>query len=187
MQPLSTGTYTLKVRTPIDPTLNNPTGTPGITDLVGNKLNADAANPTIRLYDYLLAERRHRQHAPKYGTEVLVDQTTDGIQTTTSTGLNVAGDAAVTRNVASDDKGDFVAVWLQYDSDGYTDVYMRLYNNTGNPLTNETLVNTYTLRSQTKRRWPWTRTAISSSSGPAKARTPTAVGASTASGSIRWG
>ena len=56
------------------------------------------------------------------------------MQTTTSTGLNVVGDPATNRCVASDDKGDFVVVWLQYDDDSYTDVYMRLYNQHRQPV-----------------------------------------------------
>ena len=64
--------------------------------------------------------------------------------------MNVVGDPAVDRCVASDDAGDFVVVWIQYESNNTTDVFMRLYDNTGNPLTNEEMVNTYTTGNQTE-------------------------------------
>ena len=146
-----TGGYTLKLVTPIDPTLNNPAGKSGITDTSGNKLNATGANASGSDYSITFAiSVSGDSNSPKYGTEILVNQTTAGVQTTTDTALNVVGDPANNRCVACDDKGDFVVVWLQYDTDNYTDVYMRLYDNTGNPLTDETLVNTYTTKSQTE-------------------------------------
>ena len=149
--PLPTGTYTLKLLTPINPSLNNPAGKPGITDLVGNKLNATAANPAGSNYSITFSlSISGGNPTTKYGTEVLVNQTIAGVQTTSSTGLNVAGDPAVDRCVASDDAGDFVVVWIQYESNNTTDVFMRLYDNTGNPLTNEEMVNTYTTGNQTE-------------------------------------
>ena len=134
-------------------TTRNPAGTTGITDVAGNYLSYSGYNTAGSNYSVTFSIAvTSDTTTDKSGAEILVNQTTAGVQTTTSTGVNAAGDSASTRNVACDDKGDYAVVWLQYAADGTTDVYMRLFNSIGNPLSNETLVNsTFTAGNQTER------------------------------------
>ena len=142
--PLTTGTYTLTLLSPA-------ASKSGITDLAGNRLNYTGYNTTGSNYSV------------KFSINVTSDSTSSKTGTETPGQPDHrrranddfhrherAGDSASTSSVAGDAKGDFAVVWLQYASDGTTDVYMRLYNNVGNPLTNEILVNSYTAGNQTE-------------------------------------
>ena len=147
---LTTGTYTLTVKTPTA-AQGNGSGTTGVTDVAGNALGYSGYNTAGSNYSVKFSvDVTTDSTSNKSGTEIRANQTTDGVQTTTSTGMNVSGDSANTHSIACDSNGEFVVVWLQYESDGTTNVYMRLYDNAGNPLTNETMVNTYTTGNQTE-------------------------------------
>ncbi len=95
---LTTGTYTLKIVDAHRRNASNPAGTTGITDVAGNNLNYTGYNPAGSNFSvkFSIAVTSDTT-TDKTGTEILVNQTTDGVQTTTSTGLNVAGDSASTR------------------------------------------------------------------------------------------
>ncbi len=62
--------------------------------------------------------------------EILVNQTTEGDQSNAS--------------IAMDADGDFVVVWQSENADGTYDIYARMYDSTGNAVTDEFLVNTTT-------------------------------------------
>jgi len=114
------------MRTPIDPTLNDPTG-----DARNSRTSSEQAQCRIRetspdrITPLPSAERRIDNTAPKYGPKSWSIRPRPASKTTTSNAKNAAGDDAVNRNVASDDRGRLRRVWLQYRNDGYTDVVTR--------------------------------------------------------------
>lgn len=140
---LSSGTYTLKLLTPVKATNTNPVGRSGLTDLgscglgaTGYTTTKDGSSIVNSGEDYSLTFSitvASDTGTPKQGTEIRANEYTPGVQTTTST-----MEAEVQMNnrcVAADDDGDYVVVWISEGSQDGDDagVYMRLYNADGNP------------------------------------------------------
>ncbi len=144
---LGTGSYRLEVLAPSSATLNDPLGESGLRDASGNRLNRTGFYPDG--YDHVVEFTLVVEEDPssKEGLEVRVNETIDGVQTTTaSSNEEYTGS---TRCVAADSDGDFVVVWVSENQDGDdAGVYMRMFDSEGNPLTGETLVNTYTAGDQ---------------------------------------
>ena len=155
---LGTGNYTLVVLTPQTKSVNNAAHS-GLVDVNGKPLGANAftsldgdATRAGLNYSINFSIVTGTQN-PGTGTQIQINQSDSSYQQTTGT----------SRCVAVDGSGDFVVVWTSTGQDGDsnpadpnydpnwatdTGVYMRLYDRNNNPLTNETLVNTYTIGDQ---------------------------------------
>ncbi len=157
---LGTGNYTLVVLTPRTAVVNiNNVPHSGVVDVNGKPLGANGftsidGDPTRAGLDYdLNFQIVTGNQNPGSGTQIQINQGAASYQQTTGT----------SRSVAVDGSGNFVVVWTSTGQDGDsnpndanydpnwatdTGVYMRLYDRNNNPLTNETLVNTYTIGDQ---------------------------------------
>ncbi|NLF07499.1 MAG: hypothetical protein GX594_05900, partial [Pirellulaceae bacterium] len=147
VEPLGTGSYVLELLAPSSATLNDPTGTSGLRDAAGNRLNRSGFNPSGSHTPIEFTLVVESDITSKEGLEVRVNETTDGVQTTKVTSNEEYTGSS--RIVAMDNDGDFVVVWVSYDQDGDgAGVYMRMFDSEGKPMTGETLVNTYTIGDQ---------------------------------------
>src|SRR5689334_12738914 len=92
--------------------------------------DSDSGRRPSRFAHLLKLEDRTLPSATPLGTEFLINQTVAGIQQTTP---------HPTRSVAVNPKtGDFVTTWSSYNQTATTwDVYARLFNAAGSPLTPE--------------------------------------------------
>jgi len=134
---LSNGSYVLRSWRPTDGSLNiRPAQRESPTRR--DKLNSSSINPAGA--DVTIRSRSTPPTTPSSITrkDILVNQTTTGVQTTTSTGLNVFGDPANTRSVAADHEGQFAVVWLQYGLGRHDRRLHAGLRQDGNPITNET-------------------------------------------------
>ncbi len=160
---LGTGTYTLELLSPVDSTPST-IGYSGLRDAAGTPLNRTGYVPDGENTSITFSLVVGNDDADLTGTEILVNDTTTGVQTTSSTYNLPAGTQYNNRTVAVDNDGDYVVVWISYGQDGDSDdtsdnydenyatsagVYMQLFDSEGHALAPETLVNTYTIGNQT--------------------------------------
>ncbi len=160
---LGTSTYTLELLSPIDSTAST-IGYSGLRDAAGTPLNRTGYVPDGENTNITFSLIVGSDDPNLTGTEILVNDTTTGVQTTSSTYNLPAGTQYNNRTVAVDNDGDYVVVWISHGQDGDSDstsdnydenyatsagVYMQLFNSEGHALTAETLVNTHTIGDQT--------------------------------------
>ena len=161
---LGAGAYTLQLITPQVPTDFDPVGHSGLRDAAGNALGRTGFNPDgVNFNIEFSLSTAGTSGTPLTGTEILVNQSTVGNQ---ATGVAVGTGTAQEynqRSVAIDHSGDFAVVWVSYGQDGNPDptapdfdpnaasnagIYVRMYDRLNNPLSDEILVNTYTVGNQ---------------------------------------
>ena len=168
---LGSGSYTLVLKAPTGAVSGVSTGSSGLTNVFSVPLNQTGFTsmsgvPTGVNYtlDFSVVL------AGASGANILVNQTTAGIQTTNSTADEPTTSQYNSRTIAVDHSGDFAVTWISYGQDGdprptlpngsvnpnydpnaatAAGVYVRVFDRNNNPLCNEELVNTYTIGDQT--------------------------------------